>query len=161
MADLRQITLGAQAFDVPEEHVELTQAEYDALTPAEKNNGKVYFVTDGQGGGGGAQTEVLYLHPNNRILFTRCGDVYSIRLSEASAEEIEACADLIKSHVDSKAVIYLPVLVGVAATLNRVYGYLAIHQSTCTVFKIATYGGSASALDATDRAFGTGTWIKS
>lgn len=29
------------------EHIELTQAEYDALTDEEKNNGKVYFITDG------------------------------------------------------------------------------------------------------------------
>ena len=29
------------------EHVELTQAEYDALTPEEKMDGTVYFVTDG------------------------------------------------------------------------------------------------------------------
>ena len=29
------------------EHVELTQAEYDALTPEQKNNGTVYFITDG------------------------------------------------------------------------------------------------------------------
>lgn len=28
-------------------HVELTQAEYDALTPAQKENGDVYFITDG------------------------------------------------------------------------------------------------------------------
>lgn len=27
-------------------HVELTQAEYDALTTEEKNNGSVYFITD-------------------------------------------------------------------------------------------------------------------
>lgn len=27
-------------------HVELTQARYDALTPEEKNNGTVYFITD-------------------------------------------------------------------------------------------------------------------
>ena len=32
-----------------EEHVELTQAEYDALSTEEKNNGKVYFITDGGG----------------------------------------------------------------------------------------------------------------
>lgn len=31
--------------DIPE-HVELTQAEYDALSTAEKNNGTVYFITD-------------------------------------------------------------------------------------------------------------------
>lgn len=35
---------------------ELTQAEYDALTEAQKNNGTVYFITDGQGGSGGSGT---------------------------------------------------------------------------------------------------------
>lgn len=39
--------------------VELTQAEYDALTPAEKNNGTVYFITDGQGGGGGGDQWIV------------------------------------------------------------------------------------------------------
>lgn len=28
-------------------HIELTQAEYDALTPEQKTNGSVYFITDG------------------------------------------------------------------------------------------------------------------
>lgn len=28
-------------------HVNLTQAEYDALTPAQKDNGNIYFITDG------------------------------------------------------------------------------------------------------------------
>ena len=37
-------------------NVELTQAEYDALSDAEKNNGTVYFITDGAGGGGKAYT---------------------------------------------------------------------------------------------------------
>lgn len=31
---------------------ELTQAEYDLLTPEEKMNGTNYFITDGEGGGG-------------------------------------------------------------------------------------------------------------
>ena len=31
--------------------VELTQAEYDALTEEEKNNGTIYFITDAAGGG--------------------------------------------------------------------------------------------------------------
>ena len=30
-------------------HVNLTQAQYDELTPEEKNNGDIYFVTDGHG----------------------------------------------------------------------------------------------------------------
>ena len=33
---------------------ELTQAEYDALTPEEKMNGTIYFITDAQGGGSGS-----------------------------------------------------------------------------------------------------------
>lgn len=32
--------------------VELTQAEYDELSEEEKHNGKLYFITDGQAGGG-------------------------------------------------------------------------------------------------------------
>lgn len=36
------------------DYVELTQAEYDALSPAEKMNGKMYFITDASGGGGGS-----------------------------------------------------------------------------------------------------------
>ena len=35
------------------EHIELTQAEYDALTEEEKMNGAIYFITDAIGGGGG------------------------------------------------------------------------------------------------------------
>lgn len=40
--------------------VELTQAEYDALSSAERLNGTIYFVTDGQasGGGGGTSAEL-------------------------------------------------------------------------------------------------------
>ena len=34
---------------------ELTQAEYDALTTEEKNNGTVYYITDGDDGNGGYQ----------------------------------------------------------------------------------------------------------
>ena len=34
------------------DYVELTQAEYNALTPQEKMNGKLYFIKDGQGEGG-------------------------------------------------------------------------------------------------------------
>lgn len=39
-----------------DDHVELTQAQYDALTEAEKMNGKVYFITDATGGGSGSGT---------------------------------------------------------------------------------------------------------
>lgn len=42
------------------EGIELTQAEYDALSTEEKNNGTTYFVTDSaHGGGGGGGSYVL------------------------------------------------------------------------------------------------------
>lgn len=34
------------------DYMELTQAQYDALTPAQQQNGTIYFITDGAGGGG-------------------------------------------------------------------------------------------------------------
>ena len=34
-------------------HIEITQAEYDALSEEEKNNGAIYFITDAEGGEGG------------------------------------------------------------------------------------------------------------
>lgn len=40
------------------DYVELTQAEYNALTPEEKENGTLYFITDGSGGGGGGSTVI-------------------------------------------------------------------------------------------------------
>lgn len=43
------------------DYVELTQAEYDALSPAEKMNGKMYFVTDGNAdtASGGTTSEII------------------------------------------------------------------------------------------------------
>ena len=42
------------------DYVELTQAEYNALTPAEKMNGTMYFITDASGGGGGGSSSEIY-----------------------------------------------------------------------------------------------------
>ena len=46
MSDLLDINYAGVNLTVPEEHVELTQAQYDALPESEKRNGKVYFITD-------------------------------------------------------------------------------------------------------------------
>ena len=51
MADLQSVQYSDKTFSLPTgeaEHVELTQAQYNALSDAEKMNGKVYFITDGQ-----------------------------------------------------------------------------------------------------------------
>ena len=47
MGKLNQINYGGTSFTNESDHVELTQAQYDALSEAEKLNGKVYFITDG------------------------------------------------------------------------------------------------------------------
>ena len=41
-------------------YLELTQAEYNALTPAEKNNGTIYFITDAASGGDSGITMNVY-----------------------------------------------------------------------------------------------------
>lgn len=46
------IKFGASGGSGNANYTELTQAEYDALTPEEQMNGTIYFITDGQGGGG-------------------------------------------------------------------------------------------------------------
>lgn len=45
-------------------HVELTQAEYDALSDEEKNNGTIYFITDGTGGTGGGGESTIAWRPS-------------------------------------------------------------------------------------------------
>ena len=47
-------------------HLELTQAQYDALTPAQKNNGTVYFITDANGDGSKFQP-VIYSFDEREI----------------------------------------------------------------------------------------------
>ena len=49
---------------------ELTQAEYDALTPEEKMNGTIYFITDAQGGGGSGGSGISGLDWNNKVTVT-------------------------------------------------------------------------------------------
>ena len=42
----------------------LTQAQYDALSTAEKNNGMTYYISDGEGGGGAASLVVNITYAN-------------------------------------------------------------------------------------------------
>lgn len=52
------------------DYVELTQAEYDALTEEEKMNGTLYFITDGEGGGGSGSGGISGLDWNNKVTVT-------------------------------------------------------------------------------------------
>ena len=42
----------------------LTQAQYNALSEAEKNNGMTYYISDGEGGGGGSTTAAQVSYSN-------------------------------------------------------------------------------------------------
>ena len=52
------------------DYVELTQAEYDVLTEEEKHNGTIYFITDGEGGGGGSARGLAGLDWANKVTVT-------------------------------------------------------------------------------------------
>lgn len=54
--NLRRYNNTIQAW-IESKFVELTQAEYDALSEAEKMNGTVYYITDGESGDGGASVQ--------------------------------------------------------------------------------------------------------
>ena len=55
------------------DYEELTQAEYNALTPAEKMNGTMYFITDASGGGGGGSSSEIY-DDTERVVGTYFGE---------------------------------------------------------------------------------------
>lgn len=57
--------------------MELTQAEYDALTEEEKTNGTIYFITDAEGGGGGG-SYVLPVASANTLGGVKVGSNLSI-----------------------------------------------------------------------------------
>lgn len=60
------------------EYVELTQLEYDALSPAEKSNGTLYFITDANGNGEQFQP-IIYSTTEREIgVFTDGKPLYTI-----------------------------------------------------------------------------------
>lgn len=71
---------------------ELTQAQYDALTPAEKHNGTIYFITDGEGGGGskviinpsGTATGVMNKISVDGIIYSVPTGVSDVRVNNTS-----------------------------------------------------------------------------
>ena len=49
----------------------LTQAQYDALTPAEQNNGMTYYISDGAGGGSTTASQVTYSNTQSGLSATK------------------------------------------------------------------------------------------
>ena len=86
------ITSGAVHQAVTALHVELTQAEYDALTPEEKNNGTEYFITDSTDSG-----DFSYLENRIDIL-----DGKSNTLNEIATLEVTDVKGVIHSSASPK-----------------------------------------------------------
>lgn len=60
---------------------ELTQAQYDALTPAEKNNGTIYFITDTNGNGDNFQPIIFSLEEREIGVWTDGKPLYERTLA--------------------------------------------------------------------------------
>ena len=74
-----------------QEHVELTQAEYDVLPPEKKLDGTIYFVTDGESGGSnvqmsadGSKKEIAISDDNGNKLNVALNDSGKIKLHTES-----------------------------------------------------------------------------
>ena len=89
---------------------ELTQAEYNLLTPAEKMNGTMYFITDASGGGGGSSSEIY--DDTERVVGTWFGDtLYQVsETGSFSTGTLTALtlSDDIDTLVSYEAALYYP-----------------------------------------------------
>jgi len=92
-------------------YVELTQAEYNALTPAEKMNGTMYFITDASGGGGGGGSSEIY-DDTERVVGTWFGEtLYKVsKMGTFSTGTFTALtlSNNIDTLVSYEAAIYYP-----------------------------------------------------
>lgn len=93
------------------DYVELTQAEYDLLTPQEKMNGKLYFITDGQGEGDAYFYPIIYsteerevgVWIDNKPLYSKVFDLGSdVQVSYNSFTDTSIDASDMEKVVDAK-----------------------------------------------------------
>lgn len=129
---------------------ELTQAEYDALTPAEKSNGTIYFITDGEGGGGGSS---VIINPSG----TPIGVMNKISVNGAIYSVPTGISDVKVNNtsVVSGDVAYID-LSGYATTTALTNG-LATKQNTLTAG--ANISINNNTISATDTTYTAGTNI--
>ena len=81
-------------------HKELTQAEYDALSDEEKNNGTVYFITDATSPGGTANYEELENKPSiNNVILEGNKSIEDLKIAkELTQAEYDALSDEEKNN---------------------------------------------------------------
>ena len=82
-------------------YLELTQAEYDALTPAEKNNGTIYFITDTNGDGEDFQPVIYSLEEREIGVWTDGKPLYEKTIVETLDTSPSTVVNLASMNVDT------------------------------------------------------------
>ena len=91
------------------EPVELTQAEYDQLSTAEKNNGKLYFITDATQGGiiddstTTSQTKTWSAYNINNSKVSKSGDTMTGALTIGSSTYNKCWIKIKNEHIHSQS----------------------------------------------------------
>lgn len=145
-------------------YMELTQAEYNALTPAEKMNGTMYFITDAGGSGGGSAKIIDTLWSGAET--PRYPTTYTANLSNSISnydllvfDGIETdYSQLLKYVIDTASITYNEVYLqigdqdsGFAMTFIddqtiELASYASSHPTTYTKITGLKFGGGGSSV---------------
>lgn len=147
-------------------HVDLTQAQYDALTSAEKNNGTIYFITDGSSSGGNSFTpysvetytvsagDVGTIHENTYLYKFGQVVVLNIRVaslpSGVSGEQI--IANIPVAIAPENTIIQYPGMFGSSSTSQSPPGYVFVKAD-------GTVGANSNVINANTGIAANITWI--
>ena len=108
----------------------LTQAQYDALTPAEQNNGMTYYISDGAGGGSTTATQVSYSNTQSGLTATNVQGAIDVLAGKITLRYSDA-----EVTTNESGAVYL----GTANSLINAFGITA---SETMWLRLYTYGAS-------------------
>ena len=130
------------------DYVELTQAEYNALSSAEKNNGKMYFITDAEGGGGGSDiTFTLYSATQDTVTISQNGTtVETVTIESGNSADVTlpkgryTFTSSIAKNPDDLSAFYskefdiTPAVIDVYLMPDNVLYWYGYHEDTMTAY---------------------------
>lgn len=111
-------------------YVELTQAEYNALTPAEKMNGTMYFITDASGGGGGGGGSDIHDYDNTEKVV---GTYFGKTLYEKSYQNIAGTGASVNATLSDLSNIETIFIVPEASASTDAIPFPYVHYSTANI----------------------------
>ncbi len=152
------ISYGSNGSESDTPHVALTQAEYDALSQSEKENGTIYFITDGASIGGidyiidqGISDNWTYRKWNSGI--AECWTTYGKNVN-ASSMDVSTYLQFPFTFTE-RPVISISLLAGGA----HYYDAWAENGSTdASQIRLALYNGYTSAVTVSAMIYTIGRW---